>query len=133
MREYTCPSGAKLIVNESPFADAKALWQALMKEMKDQEINAQSVLCTGFTSPAVETALRKCLARCQYTGTNGSPLKIDDGSFEPSACREDYVPVCIEVTMENVNPFLKSLYAGYLASIATTASTLKSKQPTTNS
>lgn len=133
MREYTCPSGATLVINDSPFADAKALWQALMRDLKDVEVNAQSVLCIGFTSPSAEAALAKCLARCTYDGTTGAPLKVDKDSFEPVKCREDYVQVCIEVAMENVAPFLKSLYAAYKAYTATKENTQASRPATTSS
>lgn len=133
MREYECPTGAKLTINQSPFADAKALWQALMGELKDVEISAQSLLCLGFTSHAVEKALEKCLARCTYDGTTGADLKIDKDSFEPIKCRDDYVQVCIEVAMENVSPFMKSLYAAYRVYSAMTGSIQASRPQTTSS
>lgn len=116
MRKVTLPSGAILEIGEAPFATAKALWQALMREMKLVAISQKgevsemlkNAFCAGFSSPEVEACLWECMRRCLYNG-----LKIDDGTFEPTKARGDYIKVCVEVAKDNVSPFAKSLYADY--------------------
>lgn len=118
MKEVKCPSGAVLKITPAPFADAKALYQALLKEGRGIVFNSKQewgevlkdMLCTGFSSPEVETKLWVCLERCTYNGT-GADLKITPDSFEPVSAREDFTMVCMEVARENVIPFAKSLYA----------------------
>lgn len=118
MKEITLPSGAVLKMTHTPFAVSKALYQAILEEMKglkmSHEMEVSSVLkeifCIGFSSKKVETALWECLKRCTYNNGAGD-LKIDDTTFEPIAAREDYSLVCIEVMRENISPFMKGLYA----------------------
>lgn len=120
MREFNCPSGATLKINPAPFADAKNLYQALLRELRMVEIDQKremaslykDLFCIGFSSPEIESCLWKCFERCTYN-SNGADLKIDKDSFEPVQCREDYLSVCMEVTKENVNPFMKALFAEY--------------------
>lgn len=116
MREATMPSGKILQVAPAPFADAKALYQALLREMKSVAIgtgtDTQSIFkdlfCVGFSSREIESALWPCMQRCLYNG-----LKIDVGTFEPVECRQDYMKVCMEVAKENVGPFGSALYAEF--------------------
>lgn len=121
MREVKLPSGAVLKVNSAPFPDSKALYQAALAELKGVSIDSRSdrgevfknLLCAALSSQKVDLALKPCLERCTVNSGAGD-LKIDDQTFEPEKMREDYVSVCEEVFRENVYPFLKSLYAGYL-------------------
>lgn len=116
MREMQLPSGAVLKINAAPWAEAKALYKAMLKEMRDVEINTKSealdlyknLFCVGFASNEIEACLAQCLKRCTY-----NDLKIDNDTFEKVETREDYVTVCVEVAKENVFPFLKSLYAEF--------------------
>jgi hypothetical protein len=120
MKEVKLPSGAVLKVSPAPFKDAKALYQALLKEARGIEINSKTemaeiyknLFCTGFSSEEVERVLWVCLARCTYNSGKGD-LKIDGDTFEPVEARDDYMQVCVEVAKENVLPFVKSLYAEY--------------------
>lgn len=115
-RKVTLPSGAILKVVPAPFAESKALYQAILSEVKtitlgmNAEVPAllKDLFCTGFSSAKIEAALYKCFARCLY-----NEQKISDDTFEPVASREDYTTVCVEVTKENIGPFLKSLYAEF--------------------
>lgn len=115
--EVKLNSGAKLEMNVAPFADAKALYQACLKELAGIEFKGQmdqiemmkSVICRSFASPEIERCLSKCFERCRY---NGGKLTMD--CFEPVEARDDYMQVCIEVGKVNIMPFLKSLYAEYL-------------------
>lgn len=114
--EITLPSGATLRIQVAQFAVSKALYQAMLRELRDVRItmreNVEDMLknlfCAGFSSPAMEDALWACFQRCLYNGK-----KIDKDTFEPEDARGDYVQVCVEVGKANVFPFMKSLYADF--------------------
>lgn len=132
MREVKLPSGAVLKITPAPFSTSKALYQAVLRELRaihlDSKVEMSSLLkdvfCAGFSSAEVETALWECMARCTYNSGKGD-LKIDADTFEPLPCRDDYVKVCAEVAKDNVLPFVKSLYAEYLTGQAMTEGILK--------
>ncbi len=113
-RKLKLPSGAELEICLAPFADAKRLHQALLKELRGVSIGGKNelhdtlknIVCTSFASPEVDAALAECLKRALYNG-----VKLDENTFEPAAARQDYEVVCFEVVVENVGPFMKSLYA----------------------
>lgn len=115
-KESVMPSGAVLKIQPAPFAEAKALWQAILKELKTINVSfgdnaalmLKDIFCAGFSSPYVELCLKPCLQRCTLDG-----LKIDDDTFEPELRRQDYVKVCAEVVRENVLPFVKALFAEF--------------------
>ena len=126
MREVKLPSGAILKINLAPFAESKALYQAVLSEGKGIELSIatdtvtlyKQFFCVGFSSPEIERCLWKCMERCTYNGGKGD-LKIDEDTFEPVEARDDYMSVCIEVGKENILPFMKSLYAEYKQILAT--------------
>jgi coenzyme F420-reducing hydrogenase gamma subunit len=115
-REIVLPSGALLVVNAAPFRDARALYQAILHELRDITITTATALevvikdlfCAGFGSLAIEQALETCMARCLYNG-----LKIDGDTFEPLEARQDYMQACMEVAKDNVSPFAKPLFAEF--------------------
>lgn len=125
MREFKCPSGAILKVSAAPFADAKRLYQALLKELKTVKFFSKEemfnffkdLLCSGFSSELIDEALMPCLQRCTYNHGRGDH-KIDKDTFEPAETREDYTSVLMEVTKENVTPFAKSLFAEFSRLVA---------------
>jgi len=136
MREVTLPSGAILRLGVAPFAVAKALYQALLKELKEIPISTkeelgtvyQKLFCTGFSSTVVEDALKECFKASLYDGRDGKgALRISDDTFEPENRRQDYMKVCVEVAKENINPFAKSLYAEFQTVLAMTESIPSSK------
>jgi len=117
LKTVKLPSGAVLKITPSPFADAKALYQAILEEARGLKLDPLSeidvnlwkdLVCVGFSSKKIEAALAKCMERATY-----NDLKMDKDTFEPVAARDDYLTVCLEVTKENVMPFMKSLYAQY--------------------
>lgn len=120
MTEIKLPSGAILKITLAPFADAKALYQSVLEEIKDVEINSRSdmanvfknIACVGFSSKKIEACLETCFKRCTYNCGKGD-LKIDKDTFESSESRGDYMGVCMAVAKENILPFMKSLYAEY--------------------
>lgn len=122
MKEVTLPSGALLRIGESPFEDSKDLYQAILDEAKMVKIDVGSVhvmsnvykdlFCYGFSSKRVEACLWKLFERCLYEG-HGKTGKIDKDTFQPKPTRADYIAVCVEVAKENIDPFLKGLFAEY--------------------
>ncbi len=133
--ETTLPSGAKLRIQLAPFAVSKALYQALLREIRNLdtmpggdfgvEMILLKAFALGFSSRHVEDALWACFERCTYSG-----VKIDKDTFEPVAARDDYVKTCAEVARANVFPFMKSLFAEFKTGISIAESALQSRQPT---
>lgn len=140
-KEVKLPSGAVLKLASAPFATSKALYQALLKEMKAVNIGSKgelgdtmkNIMCAGFSSPEVERCLEACMGHCLYDDGKGRCAKIDKDTFEPLAAREDYTSVCIEVAQENVSPFGKSLFALYCQMLASAESTPALRPQTTPS
>lgn len=107
------PSGAELRITLAPFAASKALYQAVLDEVKHLKIEGQTeidfnlmkdLFCIGFSSQKIELALAECMKRCLYNG-----LKIDKDTFESPDARQDYFTVCFEVGKANIEPFMKAL------------------------
>jgi len=107
------PSGAVLSLTHTPFAESKALYQAILDEARGinfeintekMDINIKDLVCAGFASVKIEKALWVCMHRCLYNGQ-----KITEDTFEPVESRGDYISVCIEVAKHNILPFMKSL------------------------
>lgn len=116
MTEVALPSGAILKIQVAPFGDAKALYQAVLEELRAIPMSAatdiaaalKDIACAGFSSKKIEARLDECLKRCLF-----NDLKIDKDTFEPLDRRGDYIPMCIAVMKENILPFAKGLYAEY--------------------
>lgn len=128
LREIELPSGAVLKVSPAPFAVARSLYQAVLKEMRgiqfstDSETSAfiKDLFCSTFSSKEIEKILDECMKRCLYNDS-----KIDADTFEAMENREDYVKVSAAVAMENILPFMKSLFAEFSTAIAMTKSIQK--------
>lgn len=117
MAEMGLPSGAKLKIQPAPFAESKALFQAILEEMASLKLDMEAeidgnflkdLFCVGLSSKKIDAALAPCVRRCLYNGQ-----KITDDLFEDEKARGDYIDVIYEVAKENVLPFTKSLYAQY--------------------
>jgi hypothetical protein len=114
-KEITLTSGNVIKVWPASFEVSRALYQALLEECKGLKLNTQDemmslykdVFCIGFSSKKIEACLWECFKKVHY-----SDMKIDKDTFEPLAARGDYVEVCLLVAKENVDPFVKGLYAG---------------------
>lgn len=111
--EITLPSGAVLKITLAPFAQAKALYQAVLTELctlniqLDADVDAnflKDLFCTGLASKKIDSALAECLKRVTYDGQ-----RVTDAIFEPEAARGDYLVVLVEVARCNISPFTKSL------------------------
>ncbi len=122
MKKVILPSGKELGIGVVPFADAKALYQAILAEVKEVTLGTKSelgemvknLLCSSFTSQRVESVLWKCMERSTYNGQ-----KIVPDTFEPVEAREDFMKVCSEVGKETVSPFLKNLFADFKHAVET--------------
>ena len=122
MKEIKLPSGAILKIAPAPFENARALYQAVLEEAKTVAISSKDELanvykdlfCVGFSSKKIEAALGECFKKVLYCDKRGD-LKIDKDTFEPLEARGDYVTVCMAVAKENIDPFVKGLYAEYKA------------------
>ena len=120
MTELKLPSGATLKINVAPFNESKALYQAVLEEVKLVNVSSdtdmmslfKNLACAGFASKKIESCLWECFKRCTYDSGNGD-MKIDKDTFEPIEARGDYMSACIAIAKENIFPFVKSLYAEY--------------------
>jgi hypothetical protein len=121
-------SGAELKVSPAPFAEARALYQAVLEEVRGLKIDAETeidvnlkkdLFCVLLASKKIELALWECMKRCTYNGQ-----KITPDTFEDVKAREDYFDVCVAVGQENVLPFTKSLYAAFSSTIEKVKSSL---------
>lgn len=117
MAEKKLPSGAVLKITPAPFAEAKALYQACLEELRGLHVDPheeldvnlfKNLFCVGLASKKIEAALVPCMKRALY-----NDLKIDEQTFEPIEARQDYVVTCFEIAKENIAPFAKSLYAEF--------------------
>ena len=118
-KEHTLPSGAILRVGLAPFSDAKALYQEVLKELKnfgihaDDEMNVnffKNIFCTLLSSEEIERKILKCAEKSLY---GEAKKKIIPETFEPEENRQDYIDAMMHVGWENVHPFLKPLFAQY--------------------
>lgn len=115
-QDFKLPSGAELKVTASSFSVSKALFQAMLEELKalklnlgDDEANLyKDIFCAGFSSKKVEGCLAECMKRATYNN-----VKLSDEIFENEEARGDYLTVCFEVARVNVSPFTKSLFAQF--------------------
>jgi hypothetical protein len=128
LKEINLPSGAKLGITLAPFSDSKALYTALIQELKTIHIGEltklninlmKDLICAAMSSENVEKCIWKCMERAVY-----NKLNITQDTFEPEEARQDYNIVLMEVGKANVLPFLKSLSPQY----AEILSVLKSDQ-----
>jgi len=120
MKEITLPSGAILKITLAPFSDAKALYQAILEEVKNIELSGKTdmtnifknIACAAFSSKKIEMCIETCFKRCTYDAGKGD-FKIDAQTFESAENRMDYIPACTAVIEENIAPFLKSLFVEF--------------------
>jgi len=111
MPEVKLPSGAILKLGHTPFEESLALNEAILKELKGLSFTTKTemgslykdLVCIGFSSELIKSALWKCFSRCTY-----NDIKITPDSFESIDAREDYTTVAMEVTKHNVLPFVKA-------------------------
>lgn len=116
-REVKLPSGRILKITPAPFTEARALYQALLEEGKGLRLDPQAdvdvnlykdIFCVALSSRKVESCVWECMKRATI-----DDVKITNEQFEKVEHREDYILTCFEVAKDNVQPFMKSLFASY--------------------
>jgi hypothetical protein len=120
LKEVKLPSGAVLKITPAPFVAAKALYQAVLKELRGIPMNTNTdvaalykdVFCAGASSKEIEACVWECLKKCLYC-VDGVDNRILPEVFEPVKAREDYTTICLEVAKENISPFVKSLLSEF--------------------
>lgn len=120
MTEFKLKSGNVLKISNIPFADANALYQAALKELKQVKLESKAefgnavkdLFCLGFASREMQALLWEIFKRCQYCDKRGE-LKIDKDTFEPLEARADYMEVSVLVIKDVIGPFLNGLFAEY--------------------
>ena len=116
IREIQLPSGSVLKVQPATFSESKNLYQAVLRDAKHLQFDAETeiglsflkdMFCTALSSNEIEKALEPCLKKALY-----NDLAISVKTFEPVEARQDYIQVMFEVAKENILPFLpKDIYA----------------------
>lgn len=112
IREVTLKSGTVLKINDAPFKDAHALYQSVLRMLVFQEVPegkekrdvVREYLPLSLSSTEVHQATMKCFQRCLY-----GDQKITEATFEPLEARSDFVQACLEVQIQNLDPFLGGL------------------------
>ncbi len=139
IKEFTLPSGAVLGLNVAPYADAKALAQAILVEAKGISFGedtdhlglTKDIICSALSSKEIEKCALKCMSRCTYNGS-----RINNDTWEPVEARGDYVIALYRVIEENITPFLNGLLPDFQQMkgvILTLINTRKSKSTMTPS
>lgn len=138
---FDLPSGARLRVTPSPFADAKRLQNELWKAAKGSGVgeidlaklreayqkgqgDVGKVLAIFFdallsltSSDAVDAAVFKCAERAAYLadGTDQTARKVDRALFDDpemgTKAREDYFPIQYKIAEVNVGPFIRAAFS----------------------
>lgn len=113
MKEFTAPSGAKIVINLAPWKEAKLLKAAAQKAAAAKSsINLEagadassliSAILLIDSSPEVDAALWPCLARCTRNGE-----KIVESAFDDGEARKDYYNIVISCMEENFGPLAES-------------------------
>ena len=125
--EIVLPSGALLKIQLAPFAEAKALYKAVLKELKTIKLDMGEdskrelpsyileAFCITLSSDEIEAAAHRCMSRCLYNG-----VRIDmKETWEPVDARGDYTSAMIAIGKENLVPFGKALFAEFKDAVAT--------------
>lgn len=115
MVEFVASSGAKVVVNEAPWPDAKRLKMAVQSELAHANISLSldediGSLISAFlkvdSADSVDKALWPCLARCTRDG-----LKVTEELFDTvPAARKDYYDIVTACAKANLFPLYESLY-----------------------
>lgn len=143
-------SGTELDMTMAPFQQSYALFQAILKELKEVPLNLgvgenteslssifeltvtdallntlKNLIFTIIASKEVNQSLLPCLSRCTYDGAKVT----GDDFFENERRRNDYLEVVKEVVTYNISPFIGGLGSLFslLQSTQNNIDTLKSK------
>lgn len=131
MIEFTAKSGAKIVITEADWPDAKRLKMAIQNELAHTGVSLSldadvSGLVSAFmrvdSAKAVDDALWPCLARCTRNGD-----KINESMFNTDLkAREDYYEIVIACVKANLLPLFASLYSWWKSLIKAQPDLVKS-------
>lgn len=139
--EYTLPSGAKLYASVAPWADIKALHDALLDEIRGKGVGELDLVALqkayeggnpeGFNhlvdkmmgllaSKPIEEAVFKCAEKALYRPDGEeSSVRVTRALFDDpklrERVREDYYAICLGVGGVNLRPFVKALFSALKA------------------
>lgn len=134
-KDFTLDSGAKLHVTRSPFVDAMALQNALIKSnrgvpLPNNPLNMEvgdlkDAIIAAISSNDVREHLDKCLARCTYNNVRISNELFDDAKMGDMA-RQDYYVIVWHVVEVNCGPFFFHLLSKWKGLVAKRSANQKS-------
>lgn len=116
MATFIAQSGAKVIISQAPFRDAKALKDAVTSELARNKIDVSNMssemdisgilpaILSIDASDVVYDKVMTCLSRCTYNGD-----RITEDTFEDVAARGDYYEIVLACMKENLTPFFQGL------------------------
>jgi hypothetical protein len=113
-KEIVLESGARLNITIAPFADANALYKAILKSGKESGLSTDmmGLFSSALVSEEVERCLFKCFERVTYNGIKLRKEIFDDPDVAFEHLREDYYIICIKVAEENCKPFFIATFSG---------------------
>jgi len=148
--EFSLPSGAKLLVSVAPWADIKALHDAVISELRGSGVASLDVgqvlsaldgknpagcnhlvdrAMAMASSKAVSAAIMKCAERAAYMsdGQIGSSRKVVAALFDDQylgdGAKLDYYAICFRVALVNLRPFIAALSFALKAPVGSGEST----------
>ncbi len=117
---FTLPSGAKLTVSESSYADATTLLKALTRCAKgiplpqnflEADVTVlKDMLVEAIVSEEVEGALFKCAQRAVYESMRVEKSLFDDPKLSAQA-RSDYFVILWHIVEVNCGPFFGKVFS----------------------
>ncbi len=118
--DFTLPTGSKLVVSESSYADADALLKALVqcakgvplpKNFMETDVTVlKDVLVKAIVSDDVDAALFKCAERAVYENVKVTKALFDDPKLKDAA-RQDRFLISWHVIEVNCGPFFGKTFS----------------------
>ena len=140
---FVLPSGAKLTVSESSYADATALLKALTrcakgiplpKDLLDADVTVlKDMLVEATVSDEVDAALFKCAQRAVYEGVRVEKGIFDDPKMLEKGVRGDYFLILWHIVEVNCGPFFGKAFSILKERLRTRPDTLNSPSTMTPS
>lgn len=132
--KHDLPSGAVLDITLLPYGEAWDIASAVVKELKEVELNLpsdldfadsakvtqyllghirdiQSPLCSILSSKKILESAHACLKKCTYDNA-----RINGQTFESLEGRKDFLIACFYALKENISPFFEGLVSSFSAS-----------------
>ena len=114
------PSGKYIDVTPLPCEQAWEVAQTVLRVVEKMQLDLKGVdfdallvtdilafkgpICTLLGSKEINDVVKQCFSRCSY-----NQVKINEQTFEPVECRQDFLPCAYYALKENAYPFFGSL------------------------